>query len=60
MSTERREYESRPADGGRKAPRSVKLPGEARHGSTAEPAASIARRLAMAKRERKMKERLDG
>jgi|GEM_PF-1569475 len=60
MSTERREYELRPANGGRKGLRSIKLPGEQRHVERSESASDIARRLAIGKRERQLKDRLRG
>ncbi|WP_413709830.1 hypothetical protein [Rhizobium sp. Rhizsp82] len=56
----RREYEARPAGTGRKGVRSIKLPGEQRHVERAEPAEAIARRLAISKRERDLKERTGG
>lgn len=58
--SERREYEVRPAGGGRKGVRSIKLPGEQRHVNSAESAEAIARRLAISKRERTLKERVGG
>lgn len=53
--TERREYEKADARG-RKGLRSVKLPGELRHAERSESAEAIARRLATAKRERRLKD----
>lgn len=52
---ERREYEKADARG-RKGLRSVKLPGEQRHADRSESAEAIARRLAIAKRERRLKD----
>jgi len=52
MATERREYEK--ADGRRrKLRRSVKLPGEPRHVDRSDSAETIARRIALAKVERR-------
>ncbi len=59
MSLERREYETRPEKGS-KGLRSVKLPGEQRHVDRSEPAADIARRLKVAKREKQLKDRVRG
>jgi len=59
MSLERREYEKADARG-RKGLRSVKLPGERRHTDRSESPSEIAKRLAIAKRERAMKERERG
>lgn len=53
--SERREYEKADARG-RKGLRSVKLPGEQRHADRSESAEAIARRLAIAKRERRLKD----
>lgn len=57
MSVEHREQ--RPAIGHTQL-RSVRLPGQAMHETRSEPAKDIARRLAIAKRERELKERLRG
>ncbi|NKM55798.1 hypothetical protein GFL21_14875 [Rhizobium anhuiense] len=59
-SSERREYELRPAGAGRKGLRSIKLPGERRHVDRSESATDIAKRLAIAKREKQLKDRLRG
>lgn len=55
MSIKRREYEK--ADSrGRTGLRAVKRPGEARHADRSESAKDIARRLAIAKREKRLKD----
>lgn len=56
MSVERREYEARPTGSKSQGTRQVKLPGEAGHIARAETPASIARRLLIAKREKRIKE----
>ncbi len=58
--SERREYDVRPADNGRPALRSVKLPGEQRHIGRSESAKAIARRLAISQREKALAERASG
>lgn len=52
---ERREYEKADARG-RKGLRSIKLPGEAKHSERSESAEAIARRLAIAKREKRLRD----
>lgn len=60
MQSERREYEIRPTGSSRPGLRSVKLPGEQRHTDRSEGAKDIARRLAIAKREKALRERAGG
>jgi hypothetical protein len=60
MSHEYREYEVRPVGAGRTAVRAVKLPGEQRHADISESAKTIAKRLAIAKREKQMKDAMRG
>jgi hypothetical protein len=60
MSSEHRDYEVRPVGTGRTAVRAVKLPGEQRHTDRAESAKDIAKRLALSKREKQLKDRTRG
>ena len=58
--SEHREYEVRPNGANKTSMRAVKLPGEQRHTERSVSAKDIARRLAVEKRERAMKERIGG
>ncbi|KQV83657.1 hypothetical protein [Rhizobium sp. Root1220] len=54
-ANERREYEKADARG-RKSARSVKLPGDTTHANRSDSAETIARRLTLAKREKRTKD----